>query len=823
MRALALLSLVSTAALAQAPLRADRGGPGGYGSERVRPSDDAAASVSLAPLFPAGMCLFGAVNDRAFISTNGTVSLGAAVPAFTQMPFPVAAHPLIAPLWTDVDTRAGSANPADNAVWFDVDDEALLVTWSRVQRSGDTETANTVQLEISNVRGPGDYDVVFRYASIEWLGGRASDGLLGTPAQVGFDAGDGQRFVDVALTRSPALFALPGLSNHGAPGELRFHVRDCALPVCGDRVVDDGEPCDDGNRAGDDGCSSLCALEPAEVIEIEDPDVVVREDELVIDVVDVDVDVDVTDPDLVVREEDITAPVDDVGHGVRSPPSASAATDVVTDGRSLGGGGLVGSCQSVDGSSAAGLLLGVLLLRRRRRLPSALLLALAVAPAAVAAPAVSLERFRPGLDAQSILDVESGSVGEHLHANVAMWIGAELNPLVIHDGATREAVIAGRVHGNLSAALSLFDWLQIGIDQPVVLVQGNNLVDDAEAFRSTGSGFVGGGDLRISPKLRLLRSKDAGVDVAVVGAFSIPTFSAPGSWVSERAVLFTPELVSSTTIGPLRLAVNAGYRFREERQVLDLVVGSEVLARAGASLMLRELVGLPVEVSTTLSGAASTRALGAVTKAGLNETPVEALAGISFEPLPNIAISAYGGVGLIGGWGTPDARIGLAVRFGGGPSDDDDDDAPVAAEPRPVTVEPTPSPVEDVAVPAVEPVVRIESQRIVIDDVIHFPLGYAWIEARSAPLLDEIARVLLAHPEIKGVTIEGHTDGVGSKEVNLWLSKARAEAVLAALVARGVPAELLHVVAWGPELPIADNVTRDGRQLNRRVELSLQF
>jgi outer membrane protein OmpA-like peptidoglycan-associated protein len=101
---------------------------------------------------------------------------------------------------------------------------------------------------------------------------------------------------------------------------------------------------------------------------------------------------------------------------------------------------------------------------------------------------------------------------------------------------------------------------------------------------------------------------------------------------------------------------------------------------------------------------------------------------------------------------------------------------------------------------------------------IHFDFGAASIRPATASMIADIAVTLKNNPTWR-LRINGHTDSIGGDAANLQLSAARADAVKAALVSRGISASRLEAAGLGESRPKADNGTLQGRALNRRVEL----
>ncbi|MFZ9732572.1 MAG: OmpA family protein [Schleiferiaceae bacterium] len=86
--------------------------------------------------------------------------------------------------------------------------------------------------------------------------------------------------------------------------------------------------------------------------------------------------------------------------------------------------------------------------------------------------------------------------------------------------------------------------------------------------------------------------------------------------------------------------------------------------------------------------------------------------------------------------------------------------------------------------------------------------------------LEGFARYLLRHPEFR-VEIQGHTDNVGAAAANVALSQQRAQGVLQALVAMGVPAERMRAKGYGASKPVASNQSEAGRARNRRTAFEI--
>ena len=141
--------------------------------------------------------------------------------------------------------------------------------------------------------------------------------------------------------------------------------------------------------------------------------------------------------------------------------------------------------------------------------------------------------------------------------------------------------------------------------------------------------------------------------------------------------------------------------------------------------------------------------------------------------------------------------------------------------PAPLVVEPPPPLVVEPPPPVAPVLATLGTATIDLAERLQFATGKPDLLVESAHVLDQVATILFEHPEITKVRIEGHTDAQGSTRANQKLSQARAESVRAYLEDKGVDAGRMVAKGFGESKPVADNATPEGREQNRRVELTI--
>ena len=242
-RQLALSTLLLAGAVQGAlavPLLDGFGGARNYGDLAMTPNDDGSSSQLNLPF---ALNFFGNEYSQFFINNNGNITFNGRISSYTPRPFPVAGQPMIAPFWADVDTRGVTGGPpgSNNVYVASPNADTVVITWDQVgYYSARTDKINDFQLVLRNRAdtGAGNFDADFRYNILQWTTGSASggvNGLGGTPAQAGFDAGDTTNFLALPGSFTNDVLQLVNTSNVSVatPGLWTFAFRNGGTPPNG--------------------------------------------------------------------------------------------------------------------------------------------------------------------------------------------------------------------------------------------------------------------------------------------------------------------------------------------------------------------------------------------------------------------------------------------------------------------------------------------------------------------------------------------------------------------------------------------------------------
>lgn len=462
----------------------------------------------------------------------------------------------------------------------------------------------------------------------------------------------------------------------------------------------------------------------------------------------------------------------------------------------------------------------------------------------VGAPAragqLNAETFRAAEHPYDIFGVKTTRVAEGLQPGFGLLAHWGQDPLVFSgdvDGQhVRDELLADQLAFELFGSVAFLDRVDVAVALPLFYLgsSGTRLLDGV----ADASGFAIG-DVRIAVKGSLLRHQRHGFGLGVDVTTSLPTARA-GSYVGDAAVTVSSLLLLEYNESDYLGVVNLGWRLRSEDAVLDtLRVGHEMLMSAG--------FGLPLYAGLSAAGELQAATDAASPFSSASNDQLEGRLGLAYRFESGLAVEGGGGAAFLSGYGNVAARAFLGLRYEAPTSE-----APVFADlverplPRETVVEPVRlrarilapgaseqavggRDIELAAVAAVEEPEEAEPEAATdlpadrLTEAVHFPVGRERVPGRWRPILDEAARILKENPQITKVRVEGHTDAEWGEgkwgAANLRLSWRRARWVVAALVRRGVAPERLEALGLGDTRPLSDDRSKEGKAMNRRVEL----
>jgi len=493
---------------------------------------------------------------------------------------------------------------------------------------------------------------------------------------------------------------------------------------------------------------------------------------------------------------------------------------------------------------------------------------------------IDTQRFTPHTTSGGFLQTEGTQTRYALDPlSLGVWLSAAHHPLIVVDqnGNVVERVVGAQLGLDLSAAYAFTDWFELGVQAPLAYVSGDNLsaagLGDARVlpkftFLRDDRAGVGLGlltELRLPTHTQQFmggaRNLAGGARLLLDHRFGL---SGLRLGLDLGVLLREATHYRNVTAGSeIQAGFGAGYRFEGGRSPVELLF--DVRAAIGLvqtdpeEVSLEGLGGVSVDVG---AGWKVHAAAGLGLLEGFGVPTFRALAGLRWEPSvndpdhdglkssdkllekqreqldPNATTQPEEPGAAANVDSVDDAERAQAIREGydacpslpedldgvedddGCPEGDEDGDGVLDYLDRcPHEDETINGFDDDDGCPDEGPAqIVVEGSKITILETIRFRPNSSEIESDSHPIMDQIALALRKHRELSLVEIGGHTDNTGPHEFNMKLSLARARSVRQYLLARGIKPERLAAQGYGPDRPIGDNTTDDGRAQNRRVE-----
>jgi OOP family OmpA-OmpF porin len=450
-------------------------------------------------------------------------------------------------------------------------------------------------------------------------------------------------------------------------------------------------------------------------------------------------------------------------------------------------------------------------------------------------------------------------------------------PLVHYasDGDADNSIIRNQYVMHAGGSAVLGNRVRLAIDVPIQLfADGHTTVIQGITHRPAEDVAVG--DVRLSADVRLVGSS-TGPGALALGASLFAPSGSPSAYTGDGKPRVEPRIAFAGRVSSFAYAAKLGAMLRgRDESFGDGAIGHALTAGLSAGVLLADgkvLLGPELFGEQGLTG-------------GSKVTPIEAILGLHANVASDVRVGLGGGVGLNRDYGAPVARGLLSLEWvPGDAAPEAPKAAPPPPPPEKECPEPPPAPApvavevgdrdhdgivdkadacpdeagvgssdsktngcpdtdrdkdgvpndtdscpDEAGKPDADPKKNgcpkafLLGSTIRILEQVKFKTGSAELVAGkdSQDILSAVQAVLVAHPEVKSLRIEGHTDDRGNAAKNKALSQARADSVMKWLTAHGIEKTRLTAVGFGSEKAIDDNATEAGRTNNRRVEFHVE-
>ena len=196
-----------------------------------RNDDGSSTAIDITAIFEDGIDIGGQTFTKLYVNNNGNITFGYGLSTYTPGVIGgTTGLEIIAPFWADVDTRVDVPGANDGVFW-DIKEgrDSMVFTWNQTgYYSGHIDRLDTFQLELMD-RGAGNVEIIFRYKSINWTTGDASDGsggLGGIIARGGFSLGGLYFELPASGNQTNMLDLESNAGNLGVTGVWQFLLQD---------------------------------------------------------------------------------------------------------------------------------------------------------------------------------------------------------------------------------------------------------------------------------------------------------------------------------------------------------------------------------------------------------------------------------------------------------------------------------------------------------------------------------------------------------------------------------------------------------------------
>lgn len=286
---------------------------------------------------------------------------------------------------------------------------------------------------------------------------------------------------------------------------------------------------------------------------------------------------------------------------------------------------------------------------------------------------------KPTASINSGIALEGADMWSRKSLRAALLFDFNLNVLGAFVGDEKVGnLIPYRLDAHAIFAYQVHKRIDVGVDLPLVLVQGDNF-DLLEAqgfpqqgvyslFQPCGAVFRRGcglADLRVVPRFLLLDPDSFPVGLAAIAEVRVPVGDG-ASFTGDRGWTVAPRVSVERAFGPLRVLGNLGWRLRRHGQFLNLYVGNEFAAGAGVIYRLPDLGPLKqVDAIGELHAATPTTNPFTFDYGASLKTPLELLVGARAKVNNRwgLELDIGRGVGVVSGYGRPDFRVIAGIRY----------------------------------------------------------------------------------------------------------------------------------------------------------------